>query len=256
MPQIWDISQGWSSADLGHFPIVSPWDASHSDPMNVMSARQLILDEIARQQLSVAEAARRAGVKYDVIRDLKRGKAQTTSWENVRKIADGLGLALPAEAIPTTPIPSVATGGRGETVMVPVYDVRASAGSGLIPDDYVSITDQVSFALEFIRRVLRADPNHLAMITVWGDSMEPTLISGDLVFMNIAETRLDVEGIFVFRHDGAVHVKRMIRSAKPGHVLAIPDNDYYPRQEYPIDEVTVIGKVVYFAGMVRPRIAR
>jgi lambda repressor-like predicted transcriptional regulator len=57
--------------------------------------RTRILAEIETRGLSVAAAARLAGVKYDVIRDLKRGKALTTSSENAVRIANALGVVIP-----------------------------------------------------------------------------------------------------------------------------------------------------------------
>lgn len=57
--------------------------------------RERILAEIERRGLTVAETARLAGVKYDVIRDMKRKKALTTSSEKAVQIANALGISIP-----------------------------------------------------------------------------------------------------------------------------------------------------------------
>lgn len=148
----------------------------------------------------------------------------------------------PAQLVPADAQPD------DSSALVPIYDVRASAGLGLIPADYVPVTDQVRFAMEYIRRVIGVDPKRLGLITVAGDSMKPLLEDGDLVLIDFGRVSLDVEGLYVFRHGEAVQVKRMIRSARSGFVWALPANPDYPREEYPAEEITVIGRVVWAGG--------
>lgn len=50
--------------------------------------------EVLDAGMSVAEFSRKAGVKYDIIRDLKRRENASTSVENAQKIAEALGLTL------------------------------------------------------------------------------------------------------------------------------------------------------------------
>ncbi|NAZ37184.1 S24 family peptidase [Rubellimicrobium sp. CFH 75288] len=189
--------------------------------------------------IKVPELARRSGVSRDAIYKLLQRPGGTTSADRARRIAAVLGMEDEAGLHPPSP---------ADTALIPIYDVRASAGPGQIPDEYVAVTDRVSFAMDYIRRVIRADPRRLALITVAGDSMRPLLEDGDLVLIDMGRTVPDVEGLYVFRHGETIHIKRMIRSARAGHVWALPENPAYPREEYPLDAISVIGRVVWAGG--------
>lgn len=206
--------------------------------------REQLKARMVETGIKVPELARRAGVSREALYKLLQREGASTSAENARKLADALGIEGFGELVSVNSEPGV------DTALIPIYDVRASAGAGLIPAEYVPVTHQVSFAMDYIRTVIRADPKRLAIITVAGDSMAPTLQNGDLVMLDMSRSNFDVEGIFVFRHDETIHIKRVIRSARAGHVVAIPDNGRYPQQEFPMDEVTVIGRVVWAGGVV------
>ncbi len=60
-----------------------------------MTFRDEFLSRLKELDWSVAEVARRAGVKYDVVRDLKRKEGASTSVENARKLAEAVGMTQP-----------------------------------------------------------------------------------------------------------------------------------------------------------------
>ncbi|GFE93534.1 LexA family transcriptional regulator [Acetobacter persici] len=110
----------------------------------------------------------------------------------------------------------------------------------------------------FISRCFLEDlgllPHHTIMLRVAGDSMEPTLKSGDRLILNTAPTTL-LGGVTVFVVNGQLMVKRLSPTAS-GTVMIISDNDRYPPQEAEIsrfrwgeadgnDTITVIGRVAY-----------
>jgi transcriptional regulator with XRE-family HTH domain len=55
------------------------------------SFRERVVEEMARQNLSMAEVARRAGVNYNVIVDIRRGRALNPHADKARAIARALG---------------------------------------------------------------------------------------------------------------------------------------------------------------------
>lgn len=133
--------------------------------------------------------------------------------------------------------------------LVPVYDLAASAGDGSFVG-YEGIAYSLAFPPDYIRRVTRADPKNLTIISVKGDSMVPTLYDDDIVMLDMSKTSLGYEGLFVIRVFDVLHVKRLSHS-RPGHVLVISDNrDNYPPREHPIEEVEVVGKVIWKGGKV------
>lgn len=97
-------------------------------------------------------------------------------------------------------------------------------------------------------------PHHTIMLRVAGDSMEPTLKSGDRLILNTSPTNI-LAGVTVFVSSGQLMVKRLSPTAS-GTVMIISDNDRYPPQEADIsrfrwgepdgnDAITVIGRVAY-----------
>lgn len=134
-------------------------------------------------------------------------------------------------------------------VYIPLYDVRAAAGSGsLVEDEHV--VDVLAFKEDWIRQELRAAPNDLRLIFVEGDSMEPDLRAGDIVLIDTTDTTARREGIYVIRMDGALLVKQLQRL--PGGVLKVLSRNpaYEPftvtvAQLEERDGFTVIGRVVW-----------
>lgn len=215
--------------------------------MASLPLRDQMLEALRRNGMSIAELARRSGVSYDVLNKLKRGDSQSTSAENAVKIAQALGLDLDGrqplqrvenhEALPS------------DRSLVPVYDVAASAGFGMV-NEYEPQTHSLAFPPDYLRRLTSSSPRHLAIISVKGDSMEPTLLDDDIVLLDTSKTNLGYDGLFVLRQDDVLHVKRISRSAQRGHVMVISDNPVFPPFEPRLDEVEAVGKVLWYGRKV------
>jgi phage repressor protein C with HTH and peptisase S24 domain/DNA-binding XRE family transcriptional regulator len=128
---------------------------------------------------------------------------------------------------------------------VQVYNVAASAGFGALvgPEE---IVDQLSFPMDYLSRITRSSPKNLAIISVKGDSMRPTLSHDDVVMLDMSKTSLGFDGLFVLNMDGALHVKRITRASEPGWVTIISDNkdEYLPFRRR-VEDVHVVGKVIW-----------
>lgn len=131
--------------------------------MDMDRFRDLALQAIASQKLTVAEAARRSGVSYDTIRDLKRGKQLTTSAEKARKIATGLGFIWHHDEAATE---YVSVAGRvGAGAEVDLYDAYPK-GEGLYR---VACPPQIS-------------SHGIVAVEVAGESMVPVYQPGTVLF--------------------------------------------------------------------------
>lgn len=131
-------------------------------------------------------------------------------------------------------------------VLVPRFDVKASAGGGsLIHSEQV--VDHLVFKLEWVNRALGVSPKHLALISVKGDSMEPTLSDGDLVLIDTSAGNIENNAIYVLQYNGTLLVKR-IQKKLDGSVLIISDNSMYKQEVLTGDlaaQLNVIGRVVW-----------
>jgi len=136
--------------------------------------------------------------------------------------------------------------GQGGWMDVPRLAVGASAGPGVHAG-----AEEVFGTLRFSDRWLRSmglRSDTLSAITVTGDSMEPTLRHGDEILVDSNWQPLR-EGIHVVRLDDAVLVKRVgVLGAE--RIALISDNAAYRPIECGLDEVAVIGRVVWKGGRI------
>lgn len=149
--------------------------------------------------------------------------------------------------------PVIASEPNGPGVGLRYYEeTQASAGFGLIGTD-APVPRMVFVSKDFLSE-LGLTAHHTIILKVSGDSMEPTLKSGDKLFLNTTPTKL-LNGITVFVSSGQLMVKRLSPTAS-STVRIIADNDRYPTEEAEIsrfrwgepdggDAITIIGRVAY-----------
>lgn len=134
-------------------------------------------------------------------------------------------------------------------VAIPLYNgVCAAAGAGAIVEQEQP-DDMLMFKEAWVRIELGARPQDLYLIRVAGDSMEPTLRSGDVILVNRRTTSPDREGVYILRMNGMLVVKR-IQALPGGRVRVISDNTAFSsfdvtRSELEGDDIAVIGRVVW-----------
>lgn len=121
-------------------------------------------------------------------------------------------------------------GGNSITV-----DAQKDEGWG-IPDNYLS-------------GELHVQRSGLYVVEVQGDSMEPSLQTGDRVMVDTGDTR-PRNGIFAVRDSYGVQVKSIqpVHGSDPAMIRVISDNEKYSTEDWPLEDHTIIGRVV---GMIR-----
>lgn len=134
------------------------------------------------------------------------------------------------------------------TVEIPEYDVRASMGDGFAVDRE-NIKDQWTFSRRYLVDELRLTLRNLVVIEVVGDSMEPTLRSGDRVLVDMGDRRISNPGIFVLWDGDGTVAKRLelVPNSKPQKLMRISDNPQHGRYEVLAEETVIIGRIVWFA---------
>ena len=120
-------------------------------------------------------------------------------------------------------------------------DIRASAGGGaeVFDENY----ETISIDEKIMRNMVGMGNTELEAIHVDGESMEPTLQDGSIVFLDRTQTDINKNGIFVASTTGGLFIKR-IQQRADGMIELISDNSMYPPQAISPDEVTIVGKVV------------
>lgn len=131
-------------------------------------------------------------------------------------------------------------------VLVPRYDVRASAGHGAVVHSE-QVVDHLAFREEWVRNALGVAQKDLALITVKGDSMEPTLSNEDLILVDMRTQQIGDNSIYVLRNDGQLLVKRVQRKLD-GTIVIKSDNVAYDPEVVDTKHAArlkVVGRVVW-----------
>lgn len=127
-------------------------------------------------------------------------------------------------------------------------EISVSAGGGA----YESDDSYESFEVPpYFISMLGGKDNlkNIDAINVIGDSMEPTLNSDNIIFID--KTKIDVsrDGIYAFTTTHGLFVKRIQRRVD-GQIDVISDNKDYPIQILDKQDVNIVGKVVSSFGMI------
>lgn len=130
--------------------------------------RSALLIAIERENISIAEVARRSGVSKDQLNKLKQRESAKTNVDDANKIAKSFGKTLDhfLSGAPTEPLASIAVAARvGAGAKVQMSDPYAK-GDGLYQ---VACPPQLS-------------PHGIVAVEVEGNSMEPAYEHGDVLF--------------------------------------------------------------------------
>jgi len=145
-----------------------------------------------------------------------------------------------------------AGGGEDGTLRVPLHDIRAAAGGGSVPEEAEGGRDSLAFPPALLRRITAAPAGGLKLLSISGDSMSPTLEDGDLVMVDTQRRMLSPPGIFIL-DDGVGLVAKRVDAIPNSWPLALrlsSDNPAYSNYRRRVDEVHIVGRVVWFARSI------
>jgi hypothetical protein len=125
--------------------------------------------------------------------------------------------------------------------------VRASAGGGSVGfgEDFEQMTVDRKLVHSFFPNLSEEELNtkEIEAINVDGESMEPTLKNGSIVFVDRTKKDINKDGIFIVSTPGGLFIKRLNRRVD-GSIELISDNELYSPELLSPDEVEIVGKVV------------
>jgi phage repressor protein C with HTH and peptisase S24 domain len=134
-----------------------------------------------------------------------------------------------------------------EFVLVPRYDVEATAGQGAVIHSE-QIVDHLAFRADWVHHDLCADPKRLILVSAVGDSMEPTIRSGDLLLVDRSKEKMKADGIYLVNVNDGLMVKR-VEQQMDGSWVVRGDNATVSReQKIAADDayrLRLIGRVVW-----------
>ena len=135
----------------------------------------------------------------------------------------------------------------GETVPIIKLDLSLPMGPGATVDDYVE-EEPLLFDLAYVRAFTRTPPHRLRLAGGAGDSMFPTLVPNDMVWIDTTQNELlHADRIYAASINGGAAIKRLRPIDGGRRVLVISDNKTV--EPYPVDadEVRIWGRVIRYA---------
>lgn len=230
--------------------------------------------EMNKRKLSVAEVAKRFGVKAPSVYDwLNFGRiakkhlpklvaefGHSMQWwiegkdddegapAEERRLADG------RESVSVRPVLVWENESElgDEYVLIPRLDIKFSAGNGRIVWHVDEKGQKQAFRRAWVNR-LGINPEHAATIVADGSSMEPRVLDGDSLVVDYKATAVLDGKVYALAYQSEVYVKRLFK--KPDGGLRItsdnPDKIRYPDMDLTAEQVQlvqVIGRVVAVSG--------
>ena len=195
--------------------------------------------------MTQGDLGKAVGVTQSVISEIEHGKLK--SWP-IHRVAIQRALGKNRsyfEPVESDEVPEVeSSADLPEVVSIPEYDVRLSAGGGFIVDEETTRRHWPLPRFLVVDR-LGLQPSQATVQEVIGDSMEPTLSTGDYVLIDLSDQRLGLPGIFAVWDGDALVCKRLERvpGSEPSEVRLKSDNPLHGEYRVPEDRVRVIGRV-------------
>lgn len=207
---------------------------------------------ISTSDISITQLSEKTGVTYEMVRRYTLGTAKPRT-PTMRKLSAVLGVdaayleygvGKPSEGEAMKPI---ASNPLPDVYRVEVLDLTVSAGPGnYMISDYVEVLYAIEFTTEHARVLFgNRDPADVKVMTVNGDSMAPTLVSGDRLFVDISVRHFQTDGVYSFVYGKTFHVKRLQMQGDKLAVLS--DNPAYEKwyiNEDNQEQLYVMGKAL------------
>jgi transcriptional regulator with XRE-family HTH domain len=192
--------------------------------------------------------------QIDLAAAINAAQSTVASWESGKNEPDLATIVRIAKAVKRTPeyLAFAVDDGIGpDMVAVNEFDVRAVSGPGGLQEVWEdhqpdAIRHRYVLSRSAFRQQFGTDPEGAVVFEVIGDSMAPTLLPGERVFVNIRDRAPSPPGIFVVWDGLALVLKRVefIAHSDPPRVRIISDNARHEPYERLIDEAYIQGRVI------------
>lgn len=209
----------------------------------------LLINEVAGGNRSKFSELTEKGVGY--ANDIYKGRSKP-SFDYLKQISKQFKISLDWLVSGKGSMHLGNRDGESNLVQIPRYDVQVSAGHGSLIEKE-DIIDYTIFERKWIMQELKANPSSLALISVDGDSMAPTILSRDQILVDLSQNYLIAEGLFVIRIDDGLMVKRIQKTIN-GTIHVISDNPAYHSLEISdlsTVSLNIVGRVIWFGRNAR-----
>ena len=175
-------------------------------------------------QMTLATMKKRGKIPYDKVLDFCAKRKISINWLLYDQVVDSI---------------------RDETEKFAriryFNDIYASAGGGAF--NYEDESEYINIDKKILEHLGVNNAKEIEAINVTGESMEPTLKDGSVVFIDKSDKNIKKGGIFVLSSNDGLFIKRVLYGID-GSCDIISDNPVYPTQTMPKGSFEIIGKVI------------
>lgn len=202
--------------------------------------------------LKASDLSARIGSSQSYWRDLMAIPTKSFGEKVARKIEDALGLPRgcmddPGMVIDDLPLYKPPTEPLDSSIAVPLLSTKASMGSGYDRSED-AIVGTLRLSPHWINESIRPSPDlsRLRFIHGHGDSMRPTIESGDILLVDAGINTITVDGVYVMEANDRLYIKR-VRQRLDGAFEISSDNPLSKTVDVlnGTHQVTVLGRVIW-----------
>ena len=185
------------------------------------------------KNMSQKELSQKSGLSQSYIAMLEKGE-RNLNYKTMQQLAQALNIN-PQDLISNTPVNS-------DSISIKIIDAVACCGTG-IEALHENIIGTWDIPLQKYRDFSTAKPENVYMLQVEGDSMSPTLNSGDWALADTSQNYISSDGLYLIRMASGLAVKRI--QSGLNDITIKSDNPAYKDITASVGEITIIGKIIY-----------
>ena len=185
------------------------------------------------KNMSQKELSQKSGLSQSYIAMLEKGE-RNLNFKTMQQLAQALKIN-PQDLISNTPV-------NPDSVSIKIIDAVACCGNGIeaLHENVIGTWD---IPLQKYRDFATSKPENVYMLQVEGDSMTPTLNSGDWALADTSQNFISSDGLYLIRMASGLAVKRI--QSGLNDITIKSDNPAYKDITASVGEVAILGKIIY-----------
>lgn len=217
--------------------------------------------QMATMGISASQLARRANLRPSFLYDIISGKSTNPSIIKLDRIASQLGVSLAylisreAGSRPTIHGGTDISNGQHEAQYVNLHSLSTphERYADKTSVKQIDTASALFFSRQWLEDTFDCTADLLRLFTVTSECMYPSLKPGNCVIVNITSRHPSPAGLFVLFDGLGLVTKRLqiIPQRKEPSVHILSDNAQFPSVEQPLQDIEIMGRVVWVAGASR-----